>query len=606
MNGCALQKVTGMVVGPSTQYGYILRRVIDALLREDVRSCISRGRILEGQDLPFTGVLSAEEANGLWLVLPHLGQLYLPVAACDYMQPWRIREGRMICHVPHGVVVVDTLEALLRCFQDGLDAEGCRAFAEFTHEALTAVEHGEACEAAQQAYFSNVQPLALSDWNQRMLHFERLGAFLDHPYYPTARAKLGFTGTTLRDYSPEFGARFTLRWLAVPKAYYQDTPYALPDWWPSFSDVGLDASLNADYTLLPVHPFTWHNLLEAMLTEAGLESEVIRAPLAYLEVAATLSVRTVAVCHSPQWHLKLPLSIRTLGTRNIRTIKPSTIIDGHGMQGILSAIAAQVPLLRDQLLLTDESRGAAVAGQCFLGFILRRYPASLDDSSVAPVASLLAQTPDGITLFEQLANQFYDANVTAFFYDYVSLTLHLHLTLWIRYGVALESNQQNSMVVLSPHEPRLRLLLKDNDAGRIDANQLAARMPSLQTTLDTLLDRRILVDDPLALAQMFTTITLQLNIATLVEGLADKAGLDRRALYRFVRHEIETLLNGFSAQGESVELARDVLLRDERLYLKYLLRAATLESKTATGATDVNKFYGKTAPNPLLVCCDQG
>lgn len=43
----------------------------------------------------------------------------------------------------------------------------------------------------------------------------------------------------------------------------------------------------------------------------------------------------------------------------------------------------------------------------------------------------------------------------------------------------------------------------------------------------------------------------------------------------------------------------DWLLEDDYLYVKYLLRAGSLESKTDTGATDINKFYGKSAPNFL-------
>ncbi len=70
--------------------------------------------------------------------------------------------------------------------------------------------------------------------------------------------------------------------------------------------------------------------------------------------------------------------------------------------------------------------------------------------------------------------------------------------------------------MLSRRAPRLRLLLKDNDAGRIHAGQLGSRCPALRQLIDSLRDRRILVEAPLALAQMFTTITLQLNIATLV------------------------------------------------------------------------------------------
>ncbi len=68
-----------------------------------------------------------------------------------------------------------------------------------------------------------------------------------------------------------------------------------------------------------------------------------------------------------------------------------------------------------------------------------------------------------------------------------------------------------------------------------------------------------------------------------------------------MRAQIATLLDEFEAQGESVRLARQLLLKERRLPLKYLLRAASLEDKNSTGVTDVNKFYGQSAPNFLHI-----
>ncbi|TNE95376.1 MAG: hypothetical protein EP328_10010, partial [Gammaproteobacteria bacterium] len=58
-------------------------------------------------------------------------------------------------------------------------------------------------------------------------------------------------------------------------------------------------------------------------------------------------------------------------------------------------------------------------------------------------------------------------------------------------------------------------------------------------------------------------------------------------------------LEQLDCQGVNTRPAREVLLEDSQLYTKYLLRAGSLESKSRTGATDINKFYGKLAPNFL-------
>ncbi|OYW24516.1 MAG: siderophore biosynthesis protein, partial [Hydrogenophilales bacterium 12-63-5] len=236
----------------------------------------------------------------------------------------------------------------------------------------------------------------------------------------------------------------------------------------------------------------------------------------------------------------------------------------------------------------------------FLGHILRRYPVeTLGESTLIPVAALLAQTPSGNTVAEEVAAEFYAVDLEAFFEDYLELTLRLHLLLWLRYGVALESNQQNSVLVLSRQAPRLRLLLKDNDAGRIQSEVLARRWPDLARRVADLQDRRIFVADALPLAQMFTTITLQLNIAVLVEGYASLLDMPAAALYARVRRRVEAVLDELAAEGEDVAPARRLLLEDDRLYIKYLLIAATLAEKTETGAADVNKFYGRSTPNFL-------
>lgn len=589
-----------------THADYICRRVVDALLREDVRECVSRAQVLTGEVVPFASRLPSALRDGQWLMVTHLGEgrLWLPVQRCRFMQDWRLRALVLIWEHGRGLEHLQHLPAILARFQHGLQPEAARRFDDFAAECLTAAEHREICEDARRRYARTwqgeagaVHALDRLDWSTRMLHYDRWAAFQDHPFYPTARAKLGFAAADLAHYAPEFQPVFQLCWLAVPQALYVGD-IVPAKWWPDFADVGLDPALRKSHALLPVHPFMWARL-DGYLAESGLRDRIMPAPRDHLEVSPTLSVRTVVPAVAPHWHLKLPLPIRTLGARNIRTIKPSTIRDGQVMQEILAGIAAREPDIGDRLLLTDEGLGAHVAHQAFLGFILRRYPDGLEDSHLVPVAALPAAAPDGRLVMASLAARFFAGRVLDFFDTYLDLTLRLHLLLWIRYGIALESNQQNSVLVLSDREPRLRLLLKDNDAGRICASMFAARCPDWAPRLGRLQDRRIVVDSALPLAQMFSTITLQLNVAALVESLAEAGHGTREALYARVRDKLENVLAALEGKGEDTALARRVLLEDEHLYIKYLLRAASLESKEITGAADVNKFYGKSAPNFL-------
>ncbi|MCV6069833.1 ferric iron reductase, partial [Escherichia coli] len=67
---------------------------------------------------------------------------------------------------------------------------------------------------------------------------------------------------------------------------------------------------------------------------------------------------------------------------------------------------------------------------------------------------------------EHLAEQYYQQDTLAWFQDYVDLLCQVHLTLWLRYGIALESNQQNAIVAFD-QQGKMTLAMKDNDAARI-------------------------------------------------------------------------------------------------------------------------------------------
>lgn len=579
---------------------YVCTRVVDALLREDVRGCVSRGRIVRGGDVASGIALPADQA---WLEIDHLGsgRLWIPVSPERFMQSWRLTRLPVLAEAGGRIEALFGVGEILARFAAESDAATVARFADFGQECEAALAQRRAAEAVRRAWFSAAPAVEAQAWHDRMLHHDRLASFLDHPLYPTARAKLGFEVADLGRHAPEFAPIFELNWLAVPCGLHHARGDGLPPDWPDFAAVGLPPSLAADHVLVPVHPFVWQRVLDAMLQAAGLAGRVVRAPRTHLRVTPTLSVRSLMLVDAPEWHLKLPLTIRTLGAKNIRTIKPSTIGDGQRVQDLLATVLAAEPGLRERVLLTREDTGAHVAGQNFLGYIVRRYPGqALRDSTPIPVAGLLAAIPDGRCVAEELAARFYAGDVRAFFAEYLELTLRLHLVFWVRWGIALESNQQNSVVVLSDGQPRLRLLLKDNDAARLCAARLERVLPDAAARLAQLEDDRLLVADELPLAQMFTTITLQLNVAVLVEGLAARLpGFDREAAYERVRECIATVLDELAAAGEDVTMARQTLLADDWLYLKYLLTAATLLDKATTGAADVNKFYGKTAPNFL-------
>lgn len=590
------------VVIPYKETIYCLtQRLIDALIREDVAGCQSRSMVLSEEEVPHEGA-----APGKWLKWElQQGILWVPVLSCTFMQPWQW-SGDALVWAPKGPtkdsVQLDRYDQVLFCLRPLSRDEHSTQHQAYEAECDTAVDHDQLCRQEKARWFHHLRQSGeawprLYDWAGRVLFYDRLAAFLDHPFYPSARAKSGFDTVALQAYAPEFAPTFKLRWLAVPRTRTHQLG-DLPRCWPDFPSVGLNASLADDYQLVPVHPHLWHTALPAYLADTDLEGQVHLAPTPALWVHPTLSVRTLQVSQEPHVHLKVPLTIRTLGARNIRTVKPSTLYDGATVQHLLAEVAASDLDLRGRYRVTDESAGTHVDDLTWLGVIVRRYPDNLAQTTIVPVAALLAQGADGRCAIEALAERFYKGDLETLIQHYLELTLGVHLRLWLKYGIALESNQQNSMLVLHD-DGTLQLLLKDNDAPRLWPARLCERRPDLAPLVDGLRDARIRVNNEVPLAQMFTTITLQLNAAVLLEGLVARGYGTRRDWYRRLRNQVEAILQALEQEGIATAFARHCLLEEKYLYAKYLLRAGSLESKVQTGAADINKFYGKTAPNFL-------
>jgi siderophore synthetase component len=386
-------------------------------------------------------------------------------------------------------------------------------------------------------------------------YYDTLAAFERHPVYPTSRARPGLSEADLLRYAPEFRPTFELRWAAVPVSKAVRAG-GLPGWWPSHADVGLVT--DSSTVLFPVHPLTDH---------PGL------APLPYLHVSPTLSMRTVSVVADPSVHLKLPLPTSTLGLRNRRTIVPRTLADGAAVQRLLATLVdgERVLLADEQTYGHDDDR---------LAYLVRRFPGQAMRARVVPVAALLAESPGGGRVIEELTD-----DVESFFGAYLEALFALAVPLFTRHGTALETHQQNLSLVMDGS--RIRLLVKDNDGPLLH--------PRLPGAAD-LADRRLVTEDAEALASVFVTITLHLCAAAVAFGLAERGLLPLPTGLGLVRDRLDEALTG---TGRAGDFLRARTLDADRLPAKAMVTAGTLVDKTRTGAADINKHYGPPGPNYL-------
>jgi siderophore synthetase component len=295
----------------------------------------------------------------------------------------------------------------------------------------------------------------------------------------------------------------------------------------------------------------------------------------------------------------VPLPTSTLGLRNRRTIKPGTLVDGAVTQRLLAAVLAREPAFADRVLLADEQTYQH-AGNELLAFLLRRYPADLVSAEVVPLAALPARTTAGHTVLDDLADRYFHGDRIALLAGYLRPLLEFQTTLLLRYGIALESHQQNVSLVLDTvaGRTRLRLLCKDNDGPRLRPDRVRDALgAALPADADPALldDRRILVADTEPLIDLFTTITLHLCAGAIVFGLPEP---DRRRGLRLIRELLAAAIERHPCDADAA-LVRAATLDAERLPVKAMVTAGTLLSKQRSGAVDVNKFYRRSGPNYL-------
>lgn len=623
----------------------LMRRVLSALLREDAYGLRRRA-----------GTVRRPDGDWLRLGLPD-GPVLVPVEADGFQCETAARRGELARADGTRVTGVDGIMGVLRTAVPPEDRPGFDAFTGECHQALATARMQAAARATViarlgphaggGAYGGNsgnsgnsgataggVRGTAAGAYDGDRawcgpggaLDYDTLAAYRDHPVYPTGRARIGLDEDQIRAYAPEFAPGFALRWLALPREAVTGDPAALPAWWPAPGDLGLPR-LDGSHLALPVHPLTAGGPLAEALRARGLEDGARLADRAWLRVRPTLSMRTVAVTDDPYTHLKLPLATATLGRLNRRGMKPGTLVDGAVGQRLLETVVDRHPRFAETVLLADETTHLD-AGHGLLATLVRRFPkgsggtaavcgsadglkgarslrglrgsSGLRGARVVPLAALAARMPDGSLVADDLARRFYGGDLLALLDAYLTLLLDWHTTLFA-YGIALESHQQNTSLVLDEvaGRPRLRLLLKDNDGPRVNTVRLAAVLGGDAADLCGFDDRRILVGGDAPVADVFATVTVHLCAGALAFELARLGRAPLPVLLGQLRARLTEAVDRLeAAPGAAAAVLRHRVLDADRLPVKAMVTAGSLLSKRRSGASDINKFY-VTGPNYL-------
>ncbi|WP_436776715.1 IucA/IucC family protein [Yinghuangia sp. YIM S09857] len=553
-------------------------RILDACLREDIHGLRSRGTLVR-------------RADGLWLTMSSGSRTAeLPVRRASFLcdlaarGPALIEDGRRL-------VGLDALLGFLAAGtgpEDADDAEGFAAFADECRAALATVRLHEHHRGTVFARLAGQPARGIAG----SLVYDAVAAYHDHPAYPTGRCRVGLPQRQLLSYAPEFMPRFALRWAVVPRAA-ATVRGELPPWWPAPAHLGLPDRYDASHLAFPVHPSTDPRAVAAAVP--GLR----HADEPHLTVAPTLSMRSVVPLDHPEEHLKLPLATSTLGLRNKRTITPGSLADAAAGTHLLGLVLDAEPRFRHRVLIADENTHGH-AGHELAGFLLRRHPPGLDGARVVSVAALAAAGPGGRMVVESLADEYFDGDPIALYDAYLSLLLDWNVTLWLRYGIALEAHQQNTSLVLHRDRggrTRLRLLVKDNDSPRVLPGRARALLGDAADAVP-FHDPRIPVADGRPLADLFTTITIHLCAAAPMFALAAAGRAALPGLTALLRARLDAAAVRH-ADSPDFPLLRERLFAGRPMPVKLMVTAGTLLDKARSGASDINKHYAWTGPDYL-------
>lgn len=518
----------------------LVRRVLAALLREDHLGLHSRGRL---------------DGDRWCAPLPDGRRAEFAV----------VRDGFLADHAATALTVagqpVDTLAGLLTALApDPADAEATAGWAAF------AVECAAALDAARDPVPAD--PPGPPTGFAGLLRHDALAAAHEHPVHPTGRARPGLDAAARRAYAPEFAVPFPLRWRLVPRDGLRISPALAADppaWWAPAPD---------GWFAVPAHPL-------AVSDRAG-------GPVGPT-VVPTLSMRTLALVDEPGVHVKVPLPTATLGSRNRRTIKPGTLADGAAVHELLAAVLEREPALAAAVLLADERRFVEGADE-HVAALVRHLPPAVAADRLVPLAALPLPDPrTGASVLDDLAR----GDPSGWLERYLAVLLDWHVALWVRYGIALESHQQN--VTVADDGRRIRLVYKDDDGARVDAAHVTA---ALGRPPPAFADARMPTSDPGELADLFVTITLHLCVRATVPAPGPDA-----ALLRGVRDRIADAADRWCDPGEPHSVAARAavhrMLTADRWPVKAMVTAGTLLPKARLGCTDVNKHYVRTGPNYL-------
>lgn len=466
--------------------------------------------------------------------------------------------------------------------------------------------HGQAVFAA--AHERNIVA-RLAAAPDDLLSWEALSSLKDRPFHPLARAK-DWGDSDGSAYAPETMASFALHWVALPRDQMRGSASA----GQALANMLLDSTSrdmldkaaracgadNDAWLWLPVHPWQWARLKRMAAPELAACIDLGTAAGA---AVPTASLRSLAVIGRPGTHLKLALSVNTLGA--VRTLPPRYLHNAMLASACLERLRERDDWLAAHLRLCDENhwyalrqRNALEAEPGELACLIRRYP-PLPGATLMPMAALPAVTVDGaLPAFDHLlgpAGQ--EGDAWKLFADMASALLELGLRCFAQ-GVMPELHGQN--VLLAFRGRRITaFVLRDHDTLRICRPLLHARGVEVPDyVIDRSTPNTLELSTPRELLAYLQTLAIEVNLYAVLAALAERYGREEAHGWRIVRTVLEACLARVPLPDEIAAQTKSLLLDEPSWPFKQVLAPLLGRSSFGTGMPSA---MGRV-DNPLFSC----
>ena len=411
----------------------------------------------------------------------------------------------------------------------------------------------------------------------------QLASFSGHRTHPSSKMKLlrpaggqdtslSLTPGQVRQYAPEFAPDVALPLLAVradhvtclvSKAIGSDYramfarqfPGPFKQWQAEL-EAAVGPQEAARYVPLPVHPL---QLPEIRHRFAGAlaQKDVLLLPHAHVTERPTISLRTLTPVDDPQaTQIKLPINMRM--TSEVRTLDPIAVANSPIESDLVTSLLSRDKTIAGRLRILPELLGIYWGGADIrpkttayydarqLSCVLKANPAGLThpDEIRMPLNALFQPSPQSghpILVDVMHAAGARDAEAAkAWFSRYAQVVIGADLGTMARYGICLESHQQNLDIIFdrATAQPKSELY-RDINGGIQLYKPLAALTAPEQ--ISHLRGDDEFAELPACIGQI-THTTLMSNLFPAITVISEAYGLPKSELYAILRAQVQTTI----------------------------------------------------------------